>query len=125
MKRGRYFTIPQAVEAYPGVLTERLIRRLVAEKRIAYTYAGRRVVLAEDDIEDYLERNRREPTGGRTGAAWLAHSDAPAGLGRWSIPGMQHSLVSRMSPRSTGASVRRSGRTLFEQRQKFARRVNR
>ena len=47
MKRDRYLTIPQAVEAYPGVLTERLIRRLVAEKRIAYTYAGRRVVLAE------------------------------------------------------------------------------
>ncbi len=69
MKRGRYFTIPQAVEAYPGVLTERLIRRLVAEKRIAHTYAGRRVVLAEDDIGDYLEGNRREPPGGRTGAA--------------------------------------------------------
>lgn len=46
MKRDRYLTIPQAVEAYPGVLTERLFRRLVAEKRIAYTYAGRRVVLA-------------------------------------------------------------------------------
>jgi hypothetical protein len=50
--RGRYFTIPQAVEAYPGVLTERLI---------AFTYAGRRVVLAEADIEAYLEANRREP----------------------------------------------------------------
>jgi len=60
MKRGRYFTIPQAVEAYPGVLTERLIRRLVAERRIAFTYAGRRVVLAEDDIEEYLEANRCE-----------------------------------------------------------------
>jgi hypothetical protein len=59
--RGRYFTIPQAVEAYPGVLTERLIRRLVAERRIAFTYAGRRVVLAEADIEAYLEANRREP----------------------------------------------------------------
>jgi hypothetical protein len=69
MKRGRYFTIPQAVEAYPGVLTERLIRRLVFERRIAFTYAGRRVILAEADIEDYLEGNRREPPGGRTGAA--------------------------------------------------------
>ena len=37
MSRGRYFTIPQAVEAYPGVLTVRLIRRLVAERRIAFT----------------------------------------------------------------------------------------
>ncbi len=59
--RGRYFTIPQAVEAYPGVLTERLIRRLVAERRIAFTYAGRRIVLAEADIEAYLEANRHEP----------------------------------------------------------------
>ena len=69
MRRGRYFTIPQAVEAYPGVLTERLIRRLVSERRIAFTYAGRRVVLAETDIEDYLEGNRREPPSGRSGAA--------------------------------------------------------
>ena len=69
MRRGRYFTIPQAVEAYPGVLTERLIRRLVAQRRIAFTYAGRRVVLAETDIEAYLEANRREPPDGRTGAS--------------------------------------------------------
>jgi len=61
MSRGRYFTIPQAVEAYPGVLTERLIRRLVFERRIAFTYAGRRVVLAEADIEAYLQANRQEP----------------------------------------------------------------
>lgn len=64
MKRGRYFTIPQAVEAYPGVLTERLIRRLVNDRRIASTRSGRRVVLAESDIEAYLEGNRREPFGG-------------------------------------------------------------
>ena len=63
-RRGRYFTIPQAVEAYPGVLTERLIRRLVAERRIAFSYAGRRVVLAEADIEAYLDANRREPLQG-------------------------------------------------------------
>lgn len=62
MKRGRYFTIPQAVEAYPGVLTERLIRRLVAERRIASTRAGRRVILAETDIEAYLDSNRQEPS---------------------------------------------------------------
>ncbi|HET7489357.1 MAG TPA: hypothetical protein VFJ85_15620 [Acidimicrobiales bacterium] len=59
-RRGRYYTIPQAVDAYPGVLTERLIRRLVAERRIAFSYCGRRLVLAEDDIEAYLEANRRE-----------------------------------------------------------------
>jgi hypothetical protein len=61
VSRRRYFTIPQAIDAYPGVLTERLIRRLVAERRIAFTYAGRRIILAEDDIEAYLEANRREP----------------------------------------------------------------
>jgi hypothetical protein len=61
VSRGRYFTIPQAIDAYPGVLTERLIRRLVAERRIAFTYCGRRVILAEADIESYLEANRQEP----------------------------------------------------------------
>ncbi len=63
-RRGRYFTIPQAVAAYPGVLTERLIRRLVAERRIAFSYAGRRVVLAEADIEAYLDAGRHEPLQG-------------------------------------------------------------
>lgn len=58
MKRGRLFTIPQAVEAYPGVLTERLIRRLVQERRIAFSYAGKRIILAESDIDDYFEANR-------------------------------------------------------------------
>ncbi len=46
------------------MLTERLIRRLVAERRIAYSYAGRRVVLAETDIEAYLDANRHEPLQG-------------------------------------------------------------
>ncbi|HUP69652.1 MAG TPA: hypothetical protein VM142_07525 [Acidimicrobiales bacterium] len=75
--RGRYFTIPQATDAYPGVLTVRLIRRLVAERRIAFTYAGRRIVLAEPDIEAYLEANRLEPitrwnrAGGRPGVSGL------------------------------------------------------
>lgn len=70
-RRGRYFTIPQAVEAYPGVLTERLIRRLVAERRIAFSYAGRRVVLAEADIEAYLDANRREPLQGPCAAGTI------------------------------------------------------
>ncbi len=61
MKRGQLFTIPQAAQAYPGVLTERLIRRLVADGRIAFSYAGRRIVLAEFDIDDYFEANRQEP----------------------------------------------------------------
>jgi hypothetical protein len=56
------------VEAYPGVLSERLIRRLVAERRIAFSYAGRRVVLAEADIEAYLDANRHEPLPGPSAA---------------------------------------------------------
>src|SRR5215211_5678590 len=67
-RRGSYFTIPQVVQAYPGVLTERLIRRLVAERRIAFSYAGRRVVLAEADIEAYLDANRHEPLQGPSAA---------------------------------------------------------
>ena len=63
-RRRRQFTIPQAAVAYSGVLTERLIRRLVAERRIAYSYAGRRVVLAEADIEAYLDAGRHEPLQG-------------------------------------------------------------
>jgi hypothetical protein len=59
-KRGRYFTIVEAAKAYP-IFTPRLLRRLVQERRIAFTRAGRAIVLAEFDIEDYLEHNRVEP----------------------------------------------------------------
>ena len=115
MKRGRYFTIPQAVEAYPGVLTERLIRRLVAEKRVAYTYAGRRVVLAEDDIEDYLERNRREPTRGRTGVA-LARAPGGSVRSGTSVYTRDAAQSRQQNERKVdGASARRLGRPLFEQ----------
>jgi hypothetical protein len=58
--RGRYFTLEQAAEVYP-VFTFRLLRRLVEERRIAFSRAGRRIVLAERDIEQYLEANRVEP----------------------------------------------------------------
>lgn len=59
-RRGRYFTILEAAKAYP-IFTPRLLRRLVQERRIAFTRAGRAIVLAEFDIEDYLEHNRVEP----------------------------------------------------------------
>ena len=58
--RGRYFTLEQAAEAYPA-FTFRLLRRLVQEHRIAFSRVGRRIVLAEADIEHYLEGNRVEP----------------------------------------------------------------
>ena len=60
--RGRYFTLDQAAEAYP-VFTRRLLRRLVEQRRIPFSRAGRRIVLAAADIEQYLERNRVETPG--------------------------------------------------------------
>jgi excisionase family DNA binding protein len=59
-RRGRYFTVDQAVEAYPA-FTVRLLRRLVQERRIAFSRVGRRIVFAEADIEEYVEGNRVEP----------------------------------------------------------------
>lgn len=59
-RRGRYFTLKQMVEAYP-VFTSRLARRLVQQRRIPFSRAGRVIVIAESDIEAYLEGNRIEP----------------------------------------------------------------
>jgi hypothetical protein len=58
--RGRYFTLQQAAVAFP-VFTPRLLRRLVQERRIPFSRAGRCIVLAEADILAYLEANRVEP----------------------------------------------------------------
>lgn len=58
--RGRYFTLQQAADAYPA-FTGRLLRRLVQQRRIAFSRVGRNIVLAETDIEAYVEANRVEP----------------------------------------------------------------
>lgn len=58
--RGRYLTLQQAAEAFPA-FSPRLLRRLVQERRIPFSRAGRRIVIAEADIDDYLEHNRVEP----------------------------------------------------------------
>jgi excisionase family DNA binding protein len=60
--RGRYLTLTEAAEEYP-IFSQRLLRRLVQERRIAFSRAGRTVVLAESDIHDYLEHNRVEAAG--------------------------------------------------------------
>ena len=65
--RGRYFTIAQVADAYP-VMTPRLVRRLVQQRRIAFSRVGRCIVLAEADIEAYIESNRVEPPAPRV--AW-------------------------------------------------------
>ncbi len=62
---GRYLTLQQATEAYPA-FSLRLLRRLVQERRIPFSRAGRCIVLAEADIEGYLEHNRVEAAPGRT-----------------------------------------------------------
>ena len=58
--RGRYLTLQQAAEAFPA-FSPRLLRRLVQERRIPFSRAGRCIVIAEADIDAYLERNRVEP----------------------------------------------------------------
>jgi excisionase family DNA binding protein len=74
--RGRYFTLDQAAKAYP-VFTRRLLRRLVEQRRIAFSRAGRLIVLAESDIEQYLETNRTEiPRRGPYAALSSLHRDA-------------------------------------------------
>lgn len=60
LPRGRYLTLQQAAEAFPA-FTPRLLRRLVQERRIPFSRAGRSIVIAEADIDAYLERNRVEP----------------------------------------------------------------
>jgi hypothetical protein len=58
--RGKYFTLQQAVVAYP-VFTPRLLRRLVQQRRIAFSRVGRTIVLSEADIESYITQGRVEP----------------------------------------------------------------
>ncbi len=58
--RGRYLTLQQAADAFPA-FSPRLLRRLVQERRIPFSRAGRCIVIAEADIDAYLERNRVEP----------------------------------------------------------------
>jgi len=73
--RGRYFTLPQAVEAYP-VFTVRLLRRLVEQRRIAFSCVGRCIILAEDDIEAYIDAQRVEPP---APSAWEAQGWSTTG----------------------------------------------
>jgi len=60
VSRGRYLTLQQAAESFPA-FSPRLLRRLVQERRIPFSRAGRSIVVAEADINAYLERNRVEP----------------------------------------------------------------
>jgi excisionase family DNA binding protein len=53
-------TVDQAAEAMGT--SARFIRRLIAERRIAYTKIGRHVRIAESDLINYVAVGRVEPT---------------------------------------------------------------
>ena len=52
-------TVDQAAEAMGT--SARFIRRLIAERRIAYTKIGRHVRIAESDLINYVAAGRVEP----------------------------------------------------------------
>ena len=52
-------TVDQAAEAMGT--SARFIRRLIAERRIAYTKIGRHVRIAESDLINYITAGRVEP----------------------------------------------------------------
>jgi excisionase family DNA binding protein len=53
-------TVDEAAEAMGT--SARFIRRLIAERRIAYTKIGRHVRIAESDLINYVAAGRVEPT---------------------------------------------------------------
>lgn len=55
-------TLPQVLEERPW-LTERFLRRLVAQKRIRYFKVRNRVLFDLDDLDDLAEGGRVEPRG--------------------------------------------------------------
>lgn len=64
MTRGRVhatlYTVEQAAERLGT--TPRFVRRLIAERRIAFVRLGRHVRIADHDIEAFIAAGRVEPT---------------------------------------------------------------
>lgn len=62
MTSRRYFPLKQVPEQ-PGYewATERLLRRLVYERRVAFSKPANRVLIDLDDLDQLLEECRREP----------------------------------------------------------------
>lgn len=52
--------------------TERFVRRLVEERRIAVTRLGRHVRLAESDLDAFIAAGRVEPMRVRLHREWVA-----------------------------------------------------
>jgi len=56
----RWLTIAQVVDAYP--LTERHLRGLIYQRRVAYTKVGSRVFLDAADVDRLFDTGRVEAT---------------------------------------------------------------
>ena len=57
----KWLTFEQVLEEYPGVITERLLRRAVAQRRIGFSKPANRLLFTEADVETFLSANRVEP----------------------------------------------------------------
>ena len=58
-----YLDVRQAAE-YLGV-HERFVRRLISERRIGFHHLGRKIRIAETDLQAFLAAGRTEPVGSR------------------------------------------------------------
>jgi excisionase family DNA binding protein len=56
---GKFYTVIQAAERLNT--SARFVRRLIADRRIAFVRLGRHVRLAEEDIVAFIEAGRVEP----------------------------------------------------------------
>jgi hypothetical protein len=56
----KWLTFEQVLKEYEGVITERLLRRAVAQRRVAFSKPANRLLFTEADIETFLSANRVE-----------------------------------------------------------------
>jgi excisionase family DNA binding protein len=66
----RLLTVAEAAERLNT--TERFVRRLVEERRIAFTRLGRHIRLAESDLDAFVAAGRVEPVRIRLRREWVA-----------------------------------------------------
>jgi excisionase family DNA binding protein len=60
----KYLSVPETA-AYLNT-SERFVRRLIAERRIAFHHVGRHVRFALSDLDEWLAARRVEPIAGAT-----------------------------------------------------------
>jgi excisionase family DNA binding protein len=66
----RLLTVAEAAERLNT--SERFARRLIEERRIAFTRLGRHLRIAESDISSFVAAGRVEPLKVRHGREWVA-----------------------------------------------------